>query len=249
MCYTGVILNPEKARIPWAVAYNIISHLYTNSHGFYLYSASPDYYVRTLDLVFYKQLLLKVLNEGPRNAHLHFRLATSGLVDVNNVHGWKVGNYYVTHNGIVTSYLAQKNNNLSDTLWLIKQDKFSNYLLNEEWGKLYDYLLEKGFYGIMLLVKRGFKKVVAISVMKPIKYYKIDGVTYVLNEPLRQLDILKPDVDSFESQYLRDGVYLITESEAKTLYKHKKTTFSMRLWPMDFTYYDYVCMYERFYDY
>jgi hypothetical protein len=127
------------------------------------------------------------------------------LIDDINVHGWKVGDYYITHNGLVTEYITS--NLLSDTYLLVLDTEFNEYLRRAEWEKLYDYMVSKGFYGVMFLVKGKFEDVIAISVSKYMHYYNINRVVYATSRPL---------IRRKHKRY-RDGVFRITYNGVETL--------------------------------
>jgi len=205
MCYTGVILNPNCKCIDYMVVWKLLYRMRYNPHGFYLYSTQPYTYLRTTSIEVAREALENLMRHVPRNLHFHFRLASSGLVDDNNVHGWKTVDYYVTHNGFVAQYAMSEL--LSDTHLLVIDSEFNEYLRQADWEKLYDYLLDVGFYGIMFLVKGKFEDIIAISVSKYMHYYDIDGVVYATSGPLVKMKHKK----------YRDGVFRITYDGVETI--------------------------------
>jgi len=62
--------------------------------------------VRTLDIDEFKLLFNRVLSQRP--LAVHFRYASVGVISVENVHGWRIGDYYITHNGSVWAYINEK---------------------------------------------------------------------------------------------------------------------------------------------
>jgi hypothetical protein len=51
--------------------------------------------VRTLDIDEFKSLFSRVLNQRPLAVHFHFRYASVGVISVENVYGWRIGDYHL----------------------------------------------------------------------------------------------------------------------------------------------------------
>jgi hypothetical protein len=176
-----------------------------NHHGFYFYSIAPSIYLRTTNIKMARRALINIMRRSPHGLHFHFRLASSGLVDKNNVHGWKVEDYYVSHNGFVSRYIRDEW--LSDTYLLVNDNTFREYLRRAEWEKLYDYLVRLGFYGVMFLVKDNFEDIIAVAMDKDMRYYKIGDVVYATSRHL---------IKAKHKKY-RNGVYRITYDGVETI--------------------------------
>jgi len=207
MCYTGVMLNPQGRRMPKSVYRKLINEMKANPHGFYLYSTKPPTRVRT---IIYGEAVstLKALRTA-ENLHFHFRLATSGLIDDVNVHGWKVGDYYITHNGIVLCYMSSVE--LSDTLKMIKDEVFTENLVKEEWVGLYNHIVRCGFTGTLFIVKHDFSNIVAINTgTYGVYYYNINGIVFATSRPLGR---------KFHGKLYRNGVFKISYDGVTTLHK------------------------------
>lgn len=98
----------------------------TNSDGFFL--RQEDFMLRTID----DRVAKKHIREIPlNNLMLHFRMASSGLVNEDNVHGWDFGDWTFLHNGTIPD--------LVDYTLRATQAKTDSLKLFEE---LYDGLLE-----------------------------------------------------------------------------------------------------------
>ena len=184
MCFTGVILNPYRRPIHDEVVGRLLEEMERNPEGFYVYSLDPRVYIRTLDYERFRPTLSQVLGSNPPAVHFHFRLATVGKVAVYNVHGWDIGGHLVTHNGIVGAYSYEDESGYSDTLRLVAQKRFREFLLGKRWKNLYEYLSEKDFEGVMFIVSRDFNEVYAISRERSIRYYRLNNVTYATSKEL-----------------------------------------------------------------
>ena len=79
---------------------NVALHmLRQNPHGSFIQDSSKS--VRTLDT---KEAEAALVQANFDNLMLHFRYATVGKKDINNVHGWQAGNYQFLHNGGINEY-------------------------------------------------------------------------------------------------------------------------------------------------
>jgi len=167
----------------------LLNGMKANPHGFYLFSVSPDAYIRTVDYFEYLSVFNKVIPSA-RFVHFHFRYATSGLVSRENVHGWLVDKYYITHYGSVSAYANDPV--YCDTRILVMKDQVFRDLLGAgDFKALYNYLLEKGFYGTMFAVSTNADKVYAISASATVYYANIDGVMYAISGTMLWWDRLK----------------------------------------------------------
>jgi len=184
LCFTGVILNPYRRPIHDGVVGRLLEEMEWNPEGFYVYSLDPRVYIRTLDYERFRPTLSQVLGSNPPAVHFHFRLATVGKVAVYNVHGWDVGGHLVTHSGIVGAYSYEDESGYSDTLRLVAQKRFREFLLGKRWKNLYEYLSNKDFKGVMFIVSRDFNEVYAISHGRSIRYCRLNYVTYATSKEL-----------------------------------------------------------------
>jgi hypothetical protein len=102
---------------------------------------------------------------------------------------------------------------LCDSLKLIMQVEFQEYLFNKQWSELYKYIVEKGFYGVMFIVNRDFSEVYAVSMGKSVKYYQIEEVTYATSGEL----LVGRELKSVRRENYINGVFQITHNKAKIL--------------------------------
>ena len=153
-----------------------------NPHGFYVCAVNPEVYVRTLDIDEFRALFSKLLSQRPLAVYFHFRYASIGVICVENVHGWRIEDYHVTHNGSVWAYVNEKV--FCDSLKLIMQKEFQEYLLNKRWEELFEYVKDKGFHEVMFIANRDFSEVYAVTNGKSVKYYQAKGITYATSGEL-----------------------------------------------------------------
>ena len=179
MCWTGIILNPYKNLFLNSIIDGIYKQMIDNPHGFFLYTIFPQVYIRTTDITVFKKLFDEIVDLTPICMYLHFRYASAGLISLDNVHGWQIGDYYIAHNGIVTEYCIELQQQKSDTLYLIEQKEFQELLLTQQWDKLFEFCDTKGFYGVMFIVKHDFSEIYGISIGKPIKYHKFNNMAFI----------------------------------------------------------------------
>jgi predicted glutamine amidotransferase len=173
MCFNIVIFNPSKANLS-NIFNSIERYARINNDGFSLVSFDPYQYLRTLNLNEYKAILPSVANA--KLVHIHFRAGTSGTVTLDNVHMWKVSDFYVSHNGYVGEYsffytpyadptVRWTKNVNSDTYELVHSNKFQELIENRNWRELIKFLNQKHFYGVLLMNNE--YEIVAFSRLKP----------------------------------------------------------------------------------
>jgi hypothetical protein len=214
VCFTGVVLNLKRE--PLQVD-EIVKEAYVNPHGFFLYSRDPPTIMRTIDLHAYLFTFTKVAMERPRYLHFHMRLASTGALTLDNVHGWKVCGFYITHNGIVSAFSDLTGQQYySDTYTLITQPAFQEHLRKRDWPSLYRFMAEKGFWGVMFLVSEDFKEVYAISRRKAVYFKKLHGVVYVTSKRVFK-----------KSKRASDGVFKVTYESLKPLYTETPMSMSI----------------------
>jgi hypothetical protein len=211
LCFTGVILNPFRKPIPNVVVRGLYGEMVLNPDGFYVYSTDPEVYLRTLNAIEFRDMFDRIIAQKPFAIHFHFRLASSGAIDVGNVHGWKLGDYLITHNGVVRSYAGRRD--LCDTLILVNQREFQELLADKRWSELYDYIAGKGFYGVMFIVNKDFSEIYAISTMKNIEYSQANEITYATSG-----DFLKgKGLRRIKLENYVNGIFQITHEKVRTL--------------------------------
>jgi len=211
MCFTGVIFNPYRKQIPELVVKRLHRELIENPHGFYVCAVNPEVYVRTLDIDEFRALFSKLLSQRPLAVHFHFRYASVGVISVENVHGWRIGDYHVTHNGSVWAYINERV--FCESLKLIMQKEFQEYLLNKRWEELFEYVKDKGFYGVMFIASRDFSEVYVVTNGKSVKYYQAKGITYATSGEL----LVGRELKSIRRENYINGVFQITHSEVKVI--------------------------------
>jgi len=201
MCFNIVIYNPNGKNLK-KIFRAINRYARINKDGFSIWT-SDNIYVRTLD--FNEFLLAQTMARKSEIIHTHFRLASQGAVNLENVHMWKVGNYYVSHNGYVGKYCLQwnlctldkyfpgvyypiptmpmVNDTKSDTYKLITDENFVKYVEQKSWEQLMQYLRSVNFYGVMFLTNEN--EMIGLSVNKGIHITFTKGILTFSNAPIR----------------------------------------------------------------
>jgi len=182
MCFNIVIYNPYRKNL--SKVFNVINkNTVWNSDGFSIWA--PEIYLRTLNLKEFLEIQSKA--EKSEIVHIHFRKASAGAINHDNVHMWKIGDYYVSHNGFVGKYSQYPNlykyfhwyDNVfyvaseSDTYQLVHEEMFKEFLEKKNWKELYSYLrVVEDFYGVMFLTNEN--EMIGIGMRKQIHvtYYK-----------------------------------------------------------------------------
>jgi len=173
MCFNIIIFNPSKSNL-MNIFGSIERYARINNDGFSLVSFDPHRYLRTLDLNEYKATLPSVANA--KLVHIHFRAGTSGTITLDNVHMWKIHDFYVSHNGYVGEYsffytpytdpaVKWTKNINSDTYELVHSKEFQELIENRDWKELIKFLNKKSFYGVLLMNNE--YEIVAFSRLKP----------------------------------------------------------------------------------
>ena len=172
MCYTAIIisLKDQLGALGWGVLMNTIRFTSTNPHGFGI--RVDDIVLRTLDVDEFKNFVLNNRSkiENSKLIHLHYRFATSGKINTDNVHLWEIGGYYVSHNGSINGY---GNTEVSDSLeWFTENEE---NIEKEDLDALAN-SSSRGAWGVFLLSKKDLSKIIVGSVGKQLQVFLLDDI-------------------------------------------------------------------------
>ncbi len=173
MCFTAIIINRNGEKLGalgWGVLMNTLHYAYSNPHGFAI-RVDDKVVMRTLDIDKYKNFIINSRSEIEDSmlVHVHYRYATSGRIDENNIHLWKVGRYYASHNGSIPGY---GNMEISDSLsWFLENEED---IEKEDLDALANSSSEA--WGVFLLSKEDMSKLMIGSAGKPIQVQLLDDV-------------------------------------------------------------------------
>ena len=108
-----------------------IAKLQDNPDGFFIQNGNVP--LRTID----KDLAIKTIKGMPfDNAIMHFRMATVGKKNVENVHGWEQAGFQFLHNGIVSDYSPKRtagyNFNTTETNPGLNWEHTDSYMLFQD---------------------------------------------------------------------------------------------------------------------
>ena len=197
MCFNIVIFNPKQRNLE-RIFQVINRNSIINNDGFSIWSNSV--YLRTLNFNDFRMAEEKAIRS--KIVHIHFRKASSGSINNNNIHMWKISDYYISHNGFVGRFMEshllrwfsyesfEPYENVfytateSDTYQLVHQAEFEEYLNERNWKGLYKYLKACQFYGVLFLTNED--EMIGISIEKPIHitYYQRDNILMFSNQSL-----------------------------------------------------------------
>ena len=135
-----------------------------NSDGFSIhYVGSKSRVVRTLDLYSFIEEIEKI--DKAKMIHVHLRARTSGDISIDNVHMWRVGDFYFSHNGFVLSYVYsvyKEHHRFSDSYMLAHDKEFINTVMNNP-EDLPILLSDRDFHGTAILSRVDGSEVLAYS--------------------------------------------------------------------------------------
>jgi len=180
MCINIVGFGNDREEIREVLESVFIKYSKSNRDGFFVGDIKNHKITRTLDS---KVALKEVKALNTTYAHMHLRYATAGLIDEKNIHGWKFGEYYVSHNGYygyITSYLGDDNSDsyiMFSSLDYTSMDSLLNSINK----------LRNKIYGILFLTSR--TNIVAVAVSKDMHIYKTRENVYFANVPLEISEI------------------------------------------------------------
>ena len=103
MCYVALVKNVPSKQAGQAILDKIADKLVMNDDGAFIGSLSVAASLRTLNNKLAEET---VKNMAVDNLLVHFRQATTGAVNVDNVQGWTLNGWTCTHNGIVSGLSA-----------------------------------------------------------------------------------------------------------------------------------------------
>lgn len=179
MCFTAIIFNARSAKIGisgFNALANMLHFTINNDDGFALVAYNKDkeiFNYRTMKLgKFIKRIMKnKALLANVNLIHIHFRSATSGSVNKDNIHLWQIGNYRCGHNGMAykTDYQSKK----CDSLQLLEKLNLENI------KELKKQINDNSAWGIFLCSSA--KRIIAWCNSKTMKLSLVDKNTYVLS--------------------------------------------------------------------
>lgn len=100
--------NPEVERVFKGILFDEMSG---NRDGSFVSSDLGT--IRTMDS---KNAIDGIDNSEIDNLWCHFRIGTTGKIELSNVHGWSLRNWLFTHNGFVTQYTGGRTAEKTDSL-------------------------------------------------------------------------------------------------------------------------------------
>ncbi len=98
MCYIALVKNNPSQLAGRAILDKIADKIEMNDDGAFIGSLGVAESLRTLDN---KRAVQAVKRAGLDNLLVHFRMATTGAVTVDNVQGWELNGWTCVHNGTV----------------------------------------------------------------------------------------------------------------------------------------------------
>jgi hypothetical protein len=101
MCYIALVKNNPSGQAGKAILNKIADKLDMNDDGAFVGSLSVAESLRTLDNKLAEET---IKNMAVDNLLVHFRMATTGAINVDNVQGWEFGGWTCVHNGTVGGY-------------------------------------------------------------------------------------------------------------------------------------------------
>jgi len=153
----------------------MLHNMKTNKDGFGI--RVDDEIIRTTNNKNFLNYILSnsIAIDRARLIHVHFRLATFGLINDNNVHLWKIGGYYCSHNGVASGYGYNKDGN-ADSYEFFKSTE--DKIAKEDIKGMSKALSE--INGIVFLTREDGRRIIAGSSGKPMKIYLFKNNTIVL---------------------------------------------------------------------
>jgi hypothetical protein len=170
MCFTEIVYSRDGiGEVGYTIVANSLTEAMKNPDGFGI--RIDDEVFKTLDRW---ELVKKIVREREKIeraklVHLHYRSATSGAVNHDNIHLWEIGGYIASHNGTAFRY-NYKDNNKTDSYNFLKS--IEDLIIREDLKGIADRLDET--WGVFLLSKKD--KILLAAVDKALKIYLFDDV-------------------------------------------------------------------------
>jgi len=195
MCFNMVIYCKSLCELTDGAIEIVVRKLVYNNDGFLVYATRGKRvikYERTLSI---KQVLATLTTLPPFTLlHVHFRMASSGTISHENVHGWKVGGLVVSHNGSVLEYVSVGGK--SDTRMLVEDVEFRKAVESRKWDKVAEVIENRRFWGIMFLTAP--KEVYVVARCKSFYFDKDD-----------EEDIVAVANDYIGGKTIEPGIYML----------------------------------------
>lgn len=221
MCFIAIakrVKNTEADTNIEKVFRNILyDQMTSNRDGFFVQSNLGT--VRSME---YDDALKAIKSGNIENMWTHFRIATTGKVELTNVHGWKIGDWMFSHNGSVSQYTGTRLDPKTDSLQffeVLKAMLKNKTRPDKVMGMIQKMASAKSFFGRACLYntlhddmylfgdfhvnyvngKYIFFSSAEIELDKMVKYYNVHGLSFN-GEVDTEFDVLHEKID---------GVYLI----------------------------------------
>lgn len=219
MCFNIVIINPNADPLAFNILFSsFLEKKRMNDDGYSIWT-SNGVYLRTLKEEEFKEFLMEKRGEikSAKVIHMHLRAASAGSVSQENIHMWKVGNYYVSHNGHffgsyrVYSYYRYNRHEegwyhyfgynrvrvrveegKSDTLKFLEKKEVKKAIEKENWKELLKLIKKENGWGVFFLTSEN--KVIAIPEGKDIKVLKVNDLVVLSNDAVHLEDYEADDM-------------------------------------------------------
>ena len=214
MCINIVAIGRNREEIKDVIEETFIANKKANDDGFFIGDVQNNKIVRTLDE---KEALKTIKSLNSTYIHMHMRAATSGKVDVANVHGWRFDKYLVSHNGYYGDRVYSKVDDNSDSFNMFSAIDYSSVeAIIQSINKIKD-----DIYGVIFMTSPSI--IIAMGIDKAVRLYKTRENFYLANTDLDLTEsFFGLSFDVYNTSFI-DGVlvFAIDGEDVKLVRKEK----------------------------
>jgi len=172
MCINIVAIGKNREEIKDVIEETFIANKKANDDGFFVGDIAGGKIIRTLDE---KEALKTIKSLNSTYVHMHMRAATSGKVDVANVHGWHFDKYLVSHNGYYGDRVYSKVDDNSDSFNMFSAIDYSSVeAIIQSINKMKD-----DIYGVLFFTSPSI--IIMAGIDKAVRIYKTENNLYLAN--------------------------------------------------------------------
>jgi len=237
MCINVVAIGKDRNEIRDVIEETFIANKKSNDDGFFVGDIANNKFIRTLDE---KEALKTIKSLNSTYVHLHLRAATSGKVNVENVHGWRFEDYLVSHNGYYGEKTYSKIDDNSDSFNMFNDIDYSTIdTIIQSINKI-----KYNIYGVIFMTSPS--TIIAAGIDKAVRVYKTKDNLYLANTDLDLTEnFFGLSFDVYNTSFIDGVLVFAVDGEDVKLVRKEKISVGEKY----YKYHGYCSADDEYYDY